>query len=189
MDKPFDNQSFIEEVKQRSHQPINLCFQCQKCASGCTMLKFADYTPNQILRMVQMGLKSNVLNSTMIWLCTGCEICGARCPNGIKMSEVMDTLKEIAIEQNVIKGKNINTFNDVFLSSVKSRGRVHEATMMAMFKMKTKDLSDIDYGIKLFFKGKLPVIGKKVKARKQVKEIFNKSSDKKRRDSFDKYSI
>ncbi|MFZ5643961.1 MAG: 4Fe-4S dicluster domain-containing protein [Bacillota bacterium] len=190
MDRMLDNQSFIEQVILKSHQPLNLCYQCQKCASGCTMLKYADFTPNQILRLVQMDQKSKVLNSSMIWLCTGCEICGARCPNGIKMAEVMDTLKEIAIEENVVKEKNIKLFNEEFLSSVKSGGRVNELMLIGFYKLKTKDLfSDVDLGLKLFLKGKLPLLAKGVKAKKQVKQIFEKSRDKRRRESFDKCSI
>ncbi|MHB8157405.1 MAG: 4Fe-4S dicluster domain-containing protein [Desulfocucumaceae bacterium] len=189
MENLFGNQSFIKEVMMKSHQPINLCYQCQKCASGCSMLPFTDYTPNQVLRLIQLGQKQKVLNSSMIWMCTGCEICGARCPNGIKMAEVMDTLKELAIGENIIKEKRINTFNEVFLGSVKARGRIHEATMMAVYKLKTKDLfSDVDLGIKLFLKGKLPLLGKGVKARKQLKIIFNRSSDQHKRDSYDKCS-
>jgi heterodisulfide reductase subunit C len=137
-----------------------------------------------------MGQKNKVLNSSMIWLCTGCEICGARCPNGIKMAEVMDALKEIAIAENVIKEKNIQTFNEVFLNAVKTKGRIHEATMMAIYKIKSKDLfSDMDLGIKMFLKGKLPLLGKKVKARRQLKDIFDRSIDKKRRSRFDNCSV
>lgn len=190
MEYLFGNHSFIEEVKFKSRQPIDMCFQCQKCASGCSLLHFSDYTPNQILRLVQMGQKERVLSSSMIWVCTGCEICGARCPNGIKMSEVMDALRELAIKENYISEKKINTFNELFLESVKARGRIHEAAMMTLYKMKTRDLySDVALGIKLFFKGKLPLLTKKVKAGKQIKAIFNRSEESNNQDSYSKCSV
>lgn len=170
--------AFIEEVGNKSGQPINLCFHCQKCASGCSMARFSDYSPNQILRFIQMGMKDRVLGSSMIWICSGCEICGARCPNGIKMSEVMDTLKEIAIEENVIREKNILSFHDTFLKTVAIRGRVHDLAMMAIYKLRTKDLfTDMDLGMKLFFKGKLPLMSKGVKNKKQLKLIFKRSAE------------
>jgi len=59
MDNLFGNQQFMSEVKVKSGQDIDLCYQCQKCASGCSMARVADFTPNQILRMVQMGLKES----------------------------------------------------------------------------------------------------------------------------------
>lgn len=189
MDLSFSNQSLIEEVRQKSGQPIDLCYQCQKCASGCSMLRYSDYTPNQILRMLQMGMKEKALGSSMIWICTSCEICGARCPNGIKMAEVMDALKEIAIRENVIREKNIKIFNDVFLDTVQANGRVHDLAMMATYKLKTKDLfSDMDLGLKMFLKGKLPLLGHKVKARKHLKSIFRRSADLNRQNSFGKCS-
>lgn len=169
----FDNHSFTEEVKNKSGQPIDLCMQCQKCASGCSMARFTDYTPNQILRFVQMGLKEKALNSSMIWLCCSCEICGARCPNGINMSDVMDSLKEIAIGENIIREKKVWLFNEVFLGTVKSRGRIHEAWMMTMYKIRSGDLfSDLDLGLKMLLKRKLPLSGKKIKDKKSLAALF-----------------
>jgi len=174
-----DNRSFCEEVKVKSGQPIDLCFHCQKCSSGCSMARFSDYTPNQILRFVQMGMKDKVLQSSMIWICSSCEICGARCANGIKMSEVMDALKEIAIEENVIKEKNIFSFHDTFIKTVAFRGRVHELAMMGIYKLRSRDLfSDVDLGIKLFLKSKLPLLGSGVKNKKRLNLAFKRSADK-----------
>jgi len=114
----------------------------------------------------------------MIWICTSCEICGTRCPNDIKMAEVMDVLKELAIKENNIKEKRIQTFNAIFLNTVKSRGRIHEIMMMGKYKLKTGDLfSDTELGMKLFLKGKLPLLSKKVKALKTLKKIFDRSID------------
>ncbi|MFZ5632425.1 MAG: 4Fe-4S dicluster domain-containing protein [Bacillota bacterium] len=189
MNTLFGNQSFIEDVKLKSGQPIDLCFQCQKCASGCSLARFTDYTPNQILRFVQMGLKEKVLNSSMIWLCSSCEICGSRCPNGIKMAEVMDALKEIAIREKVVKEKKVQLFNDVFLATVRSKGRIHEAVMMTRYKMKTGDFfSDLDLGLKMFLKRKLPLIGKKIRDKKNLELIFKRSLNISKQNSFAKCS-
>lgn len=169
------NRSFFETIREKSGQPIELCYQCQKCASGCLMAEHAEYAPNQILRMVQLGLKEKVLNTSSIWLCSSCETCGARCPNGIKIAEVMDALKEEAIESGIIKEKNINLFNKVFLDTVRSMGRIHEAMMMTNYKLKSGDLfSDLDLGFAMFTRGKMPIFSKGTKAKDKVKEIFEK---------------
>lgn len=180
----FSNQSFIEEVKSKSGQPINLCFQCQKCASGCSLVRFTDYAPNQILRFIQLGLKEKVLSSSMIWLCSSCEICGSRCPNGIKMCDVMDSLKEMAVRENLVGEKKVQLFNDVFLNALRSNGRINEAVMMTRFKIKTGDLfSDLDLGLKMLLKRKLPLLGKKVLDRKNLELIFRRSLGSLKRDS------
>lgn len=171
------SRSFYETIRAKSGQPIELCFQCQKCATGCTMAADADHTPNQILRMVQLGLQEKVLNSNSIWLCSSCETCGARCPNGIDIAELMDTLKETAVETNMIREKNVNIFNNAFLDSVKSMGRVHEVMMMANYKLKSGDLfSDLDFGLAMFTKGKMPLFTKGVQAKEKVRQIFERCS-------------
>lgn len=175
MDYLFDgDQSFYQYVREKSDQPIELCYQCQKCAAGCKMAEQGEYTPNQIIKMVQLGMKK-VLNSSSIWLCSSCEICGARCPNKIKTAEIIDVLKELAVESNIIKEKNINLFNKVFLDNVRSMGRIHEIRMMMSYKLKSRDLfSDLDLGFKMFTKGKLPFFTKGTKSKSKVKQIFDR---------------
>ena len=170
---------FLDHVTQKSGQLINLCFQCQKCTSGCPIAEQADYSPNQILRLIQMGLRGQVLNSSVIWLCSGCETCGARCPNGIKLSEVFDTLKEMCIKEGINKQKKIQTFNQTFLSSVELNGRVQELTMMAEYKLKTANfadlLLDIGLGWKMFSKGKLALPTSSKKVNNLAQNIFGKT--------------
>lgn len=174
-----NNHSFLQSIKELSEQPIDLCFQCQKCASACTMAEDADHSPNQIIRMIQLGLEDEVLKSSSIWLCTGCEICGARCPNNIDSGEVMDALKETAIKKNIITNTKVNAFNTIFLRNVKSSGRINEGLMMARYKIKVKDLfSDMDYGISMFLKGKINPFSKRIKGKATLKRIFKNTMEK-----------
>lgn len=170
------NLNFAQKVKKRSGQALELCYQCRKCAAGCPMGEYGDYHPNQILRMVQYGLKDRVLRTSSIWVCSGCETCGARCPNDIKISEIMDVLREMAIEENVPAAKkNIPIFHNVFLDFVKSNGRVQETFMMLWYKLKSGDFfSDIDVGLKMFQKGKLPLMPSGIKNKEAVRGIFDK---------------
>jgi len=43
-----------EEIKERSHTDFNLCYQCQACFSGCPFSGPMDYSPNQIIRLLQL---------------------------------------------------------------------------------------------------------------------------------------
>ncbi len=169
------NFNFAQQVSKCSGQPINLCYQCQRCASGCQMAAYADLTPNQIIRMIQFGLKDELLRSSAIWLCVNCDTCGARCPNGISISAVTDALREIALKENVPAAvKNVPIFHENFINSVKAGGRVNEVTMLARYKLKSGDLfSDIKMGFDLFRKGKLPLLPGKVSSKEQVRRIFD----------------
>jgi heterodisulfide reductase subunit D len=57
-----------------------------------------EYGPDRVLRLIQFGQRERLLTSLDPWLCFGCEMCGAHCPNEIDINEVMIALKEIAGE-------------------------------------------------------------------------------------------
>jgi heterodisulfide reductase subunit D len=58
-----------------------------------------EYGPDGILRLVELGQMERVLTSRDIWLCLGCGMCGAHCPNDIDAGQVMIALRQIAAEQ------------------------------------------------------------------------------------------
>lgn len=166
---------FFAQVKEKSGQPVELCYQCQKCAAGCPMGDYFDYTPNQVIRMVYFGLRDRVLRSSAIWLCSGCETCGVRCPNGIRISEVMDALRAMSSAGNLAGEKQTETFHRMFLDEVKARGRVHESLLMAKYKLRTGQMfTDLDLGFKLFRKGKLPLLPRGIKDKKGIRKIFTR---------------
>ncbi|HHW42751.1 heterodisulfide reductase [Desulfofundulus thermobenzoicus] len=167
---------FPEEVARLSGQPLELCFQCQKCASGCYPTQEGDYTPNQIMRLIQYGARDAVLQSRTIWLCTSCETCGLRCPNGIRMAEVMDVLREMAVAGGISpSGETAPLFHRLFLGEVRATGRVQETMLMMKFKLRTGNLfSDVDLGWRLFRRGKLPLLPR-LKKDPAVRQIFQRT--------------
>ena len=62
------------------------CYQCKRCSVGCPVAPFADLHPAQIMRAVQLGDYDAAVRSRMVWLCTGCETCTTRCPQGIDVA-------------------------------------------------------------------------------------------------------
>lgn len=170
----FYTGSFIGRVAKKSSQPLSLCFQCQKCSSGCPVSDYTDFTASQVVRLLQYGQKDVLLESRAIWLCSGCETCGARCPNGISVGRVMDALKEMAVTgRREGKLKNVMLFHREFLDSVTANGRVHEAAMLIRYKLKSGQLfSDIKLGLSMFRKGKLKLMPTRVRDKSQVRRIF-----------------
>ena len=88
----------INQVNDLSRQTIQLCYHCHKCTAGCPAAFAMEYGPDRILRLIQFGQQERLLSSRDPWLCLGCEMCGAHCPNEIDINEVMIALKEIAGE-------------------------------------------------------------------------------------------
>jgi heterodisulfide reductase subunit C len=69
-------------------------------------------------------------------------------------------------------------FDKMFIDSIKDNGRVSEAKVFAMYKLKTKGIEGLmgqfDMGLDMFKKGKIPILPEKIKGKKQVKRIFEK---------------
>jgi heterodisulfide reductase subunit C len=173
--------TFLEEAKKRSGEDLDLCYQCLKCTAGCPTAPYMDIRPNNIIRMIQMGMKEEVLGSSAIWLCVSCETCGTRCPNKIDIGVLMDALREMAVEEGVkAKEKNIHLLHEAFIQSIKRGGRIHEATMLVDYKLRSKDFfTDLVPGMKLFLKGKIPLFPDSIKGKEEIKRIFEKCTKEK----------
>jgi len=166
---------FLSEVAQASGENIQACFQCQKCSAGCPIAYAMDILPNQMLRHIQYGHRERVLSSKTIWICASCYTCSVRCPNKIDIAKTMDTLRHLALRSGVEPGeKDVPVFHSVFLESIKSRGRIHELSLIVLLKSKTKDLfKDAGLGWKMFRKGKIRLLPSRFAGRKEIQQIFN----------------
>ncbi len=90
---------FMEEVsKMPGGDKIHACFQCGVCTGSCPIAFAMDYAPRQISEMIHIGLKDAVLSSATIWLCSTCYICYERCPQGVKLTDVFNAIKNKAVQ-------------------------------------------------------------------------------------------
>jgi len=168
--------SFSELVVQESGENLLACYQCQKCSAGCPVAYAMDVLPNQIIRMVQFGLRERVLSSNTIWVCASCYTCSVRCPNDIDIAKIMDVLRHIALKSKVKPAeKDIPIFHSVFLDSIKSKGRIHELGLIWQYKTKTRDfMKDAALGWKMFRKGKIKLFPSKFGGGREIKGIFSR---------------
>ncbi|MEE9191478.1 MAG: 4Fe-4S dicluster domain-containing protein [Candidatus Aerophobetes bacterium] len=173
---------FAELVQQISGKELRQCYHCLKCSAGCPINFAMDWAPNQIIRMVQLGLQERVLSSSTIWLCASCETCSTRCPNEVDLPTIMDTLKEMAI-QNGIRSQQagIQTFHRVFLNCLREYGRMHEVSLLALYKLLTLNpFEDMGLGIKMFRKGKLNLLPSRIENVHELETIFRTFGESKR---------
>ncbi len=169
--------NLAKEVEEKAHTKASSCFQCLKCSSGCPLSYEMDYLPAQVIRMVNLGLRDEVLKSRTIWVCASCETCTTRCPNNIDIAHVMDTLREISLRSGKAEAEgNMRRFHEAFLSAIKTWGRVHELQMIGTYKLKTRRfMEDSDLGLEMFKRGKIKLIPEPIKGRKAVRKLFRKT--------------
>jgi heterodisulfide reductase subunit D len=78
---------------------LRTCIQCGTCSASCPTAYAMDYTPRQLWKLIQLGLRDEVVNSRTFWLCTTCKACTVRCPRGIDLTQTMLMLKEYAVRE------------------------------------------------------------------------------------------
>lgn len=162
-------------METKENKEILKCFNCGVCTGGCPVARISDHNPRKIIRKIVMGFDV----SDDVWLCSSCFACNARCPNGIDIAGIIDSVKVKALE-NKKKNDNIN-FNKAFLNSIKKYGRVHELGLMLEFNMKSpsikRSLGDLTLAPGFILKNKLNFLPRKIKNADRVREIFKKAEE------------
>lgn len=172
------NRGFCEEVSKRSGQDIRSCYQCGKCTAGCPVSYASDYGPRQIMRMVQLEMKDQCLESEMIWNCACCYTCTARCPRDIDVASVMEALRMMSRSEGKVADTHVTAFNDIFLDSIKSHGRVHELELILRYNMATRQpMKDAAMGPAMFLKRKIALLPSQIEGATAVRKIMEKSLD------------
>jgi len=169
---------FVTEVIRKAGVDINKCWHCQTCASGCPFVKAMDYPPNRVIRLVQLGLRKEALESAGIWICVGCNTCAIQCPNGIDIPAVNDALRQMAMEEGVVIAEpNILNFHQAVLQSIQRHGRTHKLEVMMRYKLKKRDwFTDMTVGAKMFARRKLELLPSKSKNMAEIRRIFDQKS-------------
>lgn len=174
---------FLEQLEAAGPFQAGTCFQCRKCTNGCPVTFAMDLYPDEVIRLVLLGQREKILNCNTIWVCAACETCTTRCPNEVKIAELMDCLKEMAIAEGVPSPQpQIRVLHETFLNNVKKRGRVFEGTLIAVYLLRSGELlrklregtwlDEIKLGWQMFFRGRLPLLPRGIKDKKGVRKIL-----------------
>ncbi|MFC1883240.1 4Fe-4S dicluster domain-containing protein [Thermodesulfobacteriota bacterium] len=89
---------FAELVaREPGGEGIRKCFSCGTCSAGCPIRRINSlYNPRKIIRMILLGMKNRVLESDFIWLCSSCYTCQERCPQDVKITDMMTAVRNLA---------------------------------------------------------------------------------------------
>lgn len=192
---PQSAKSLIDEVVERSNQNLYACYQCKRCASGCTVGEETGITPDQLIRLVILGHREEAINNKLVWQCVSCYTCGTRCPNNIQSGRVTETLKKMSREEEVIPlNPNIAYFHDAFVQGCTRWGRVNEMEFMGYYELKNigKNLigfkfrkaydeivAQIKLGRSMFKKKRFHLKLHTSRGRKEVKQFYKLAVKKK----------
>ncbi len=175
-----EDQGFAKEVIGKSGVNIHMCWHCKTCSGGCPFSDAMDFFPNQIIRLVQLGMKDEALESSTIWICVGCHTCSVQCPQAIDIPAIMDVLRQMAMAEGVkVAQPHILNFHKEVVNSIRRHGRTHKLEIMMRYKLSKKDwFADMDVGLKMLQKRKLDLMPSKIKRISEIRQLYKKEREK-----------
>jgi heterodisulfide reductase subunit C len=101
----------------------------------------------------------------------------------VDIAGTMDALKEMAVKEGIeIPQPKTYAFHKAFLDDIGKRGRMFEGKLMQSYLLNSGELfrkvadgsikEEISLGWNMFKRGRLPLLPKGIKAKKEVKEIL-----------------
>ncbi|MEA3352064.1 MAG: 4Fe-4S dicluster domain-containing protein [Chloroflexota bacterium] len=179
--------TFFDEVVANTpggDSRLELCLQCGTCGGSCPSGADMEHTPREIFAMIDAGMKDEVLRSNAPWYCVSCYYCMTRCPQEIHITDIMYTLKRMAIREGLYKKSSASDapgFSETFISFVENNGRSFELGLAAVHHLRYHPINAVKMatgmGLEMILKGRMAIVPTKIKGIKQLQSILNKAKE------------
>ncbi|RME42067.1 MAG: heterodisulfide reductase subunit C [Chloroflexi bacterium] len=173
--------SFMEEVIAQTpggDPHLSLCVQCGSCGGSCPSGPDMDHTPRQLFAMIEAGMKQEVLKSNTPWYCVSCYYCMVRCPQDVHITDIMYTLKRLAIREGLYQESSAAEapdFSETFIDLVENYGRSFELGLATRYHLRHHPLGAVKmagFGLSMLRKGRMDLTPNRIKGIDQLKAIL-----------------
>lgn len=160
---------------------LEMCIQCGTCGGSCPSGADMEHTPRALFQMIKAGMKDMVLSSNTPWYCVSCYYCTVRCPQEVHITELMYTLKRMAIQEGLYRESTASRapdFSGTFIDYVENYGRSFELGLATRYHLSHNPLNMVSMasmGMGMFIKGRMDLIPTRIKSLKQLKAILAKA--------------
>ena len=155
-----------------------MCIQCGTCGGSCPSGPDMDYGPRQIFAMLRAGLREDVLMSNTPWMCVSCYFCMVRCPQEIHITDVMYTLKSMAIQEGYARTQTAPDFSRTFIDYVEEYGRSFEFGLATRHYLKHRPGSvtgTAKLGLGMLSKGRMEMTPQRIDGMDGLRAILQKA--------------
>ena len=174
--------SLLHEVsiKTAGVSHLEMCIQCGTCGGSCPSAADMDHTPRMLFAMLRAGMRDLVLQSNTPWICVSCYHCVVRCPQNVHITDVMYTLKGMAIREKKYRSAVAPEFSETFVDMVEKYGRSFEFGLATRHYLKHAPLRLVGMsmmGLGMLTKGRMSMTPRKIKGMPQLKAILDKAKE------------
>jgi len=171
---------FQSEViaKTPGGEALLTCLQCGTCGGSCPSGPDMDHSPRKIFAMIDAGMKEEVLKSNTPWYCVSCYYCMERCPKVIPITDIMYTLKNMAVEAKYYDSSDAPDFSESFIGYVEKYGRSFEMGLATRYHLTHKPLSKFSYGpfaLGMLMKNRVSLRPERIENIDQLRAILDKA--------------
>jgi len=177
MDQKTFKRLFFEKKNGRS---ILKCIQCGTCSGSCPFGNDMDHAPRELFQLIRDGEMEEVLRSNTPWYCVSCYQCMTRCPKEIAVTDLMYTLKEMAVKNGFAPSHKMPDLYKSFSQTVKRFGRVTESLVMAGYGIKhpLDAMGALPLAVKLMFRKRFEVLPQKIGQPEKMKPFLTAGVEK-----------
>lgn len=104
-----------DAIKELGGEDLDQCMQCGTCTGVCPWNLVKYFSPRGMIRLAQFGLEG--FESEDLWNCVTCNMCVINCPRGLKIIDIIRSMRMMMNETGSIPASL-----KVPLGSVASRG-------------------------------------------------------------------
>jgi heterodisulfide reductase subunit C len=179
---PNPNLRFLEEVSAATAgvARLEMCIQCGTCGGSCPSAADMDHTPRMLFAMVRAGMREEALKSNTPWICVSCYHCVVRCPQDVHITDVMYTLKSMAIRAKLYQDSTAPDFSSTFVDMVENYGRSFEFGLASRhyikhFPLRLPGMAPMALG--LLSKKRMGMMPTRIKGIDQLKSILERAKE------------
>ncbi len=160
---------------------ISRCLQCGTCTGSCPVSYAMDISPRQVIALFRAGQMEEIFRSRTIWICASCYMCTTRCPQGIKITDLLYSLKRTAMEAGLYPGRfAAYRLSQAFVSNVNRYGRNHEILLLLRYYLWRRPwelLRMAPLGWKMLRKGRVTLWPRKIRGIRDIRSILRAASE------------
>ncbi len=163
----MDEEKLQQEFYGAHHgNDILRCIQCGTCSGSCPLTTRMDHAPRELFALIRDGEMEEALRSNTQWFCVSCYQCMVRCPQDIPVTDLMYSLKEMAVKHGLVSPLcKMPDLYKVFSGEVDRTGKMNETYLMARYGLKHPGdmIAKAFLGLQLLKRGRLGIRAERTK--------------------------